>query len=242
MPLHAGKRPATRPRRAEPRRGTPARRRARPYGLAGIVVCAVALPFAVASAGLPGAGGRGPEAVHLLPGDGDAKVPEGARRAPAAVTPVRSPLPVGPATAVRCGPELSSPQGIEAQTCVLTQGTESWARTSYRNATGHPLEAVLSLTGPDGRSVRMRCAVSAEDAPDTCETPRERTRGEPLAYTAVAEFAGQAGSGPLLLRTGSGRAGRSDGGYGSAEGDGSGGLRGRNRGGTESNSTVETRS
>lgn len=204
------------------------------------MVCAVALPFAVASAGLPGAGERNPEAAHLLPGGGDAKVPEGARRAPAAATPVRSPLPVGPATAVRCGPELTSPEGIEAQTCVLIQGAESWARTSYRNATGHPLEAVLSLTGPDGRSVRTRCAVSAEDAPGTCETPRERTRGEPPAYTAVAEFARQAGSGPLLLRTGSERTGRSDGGDGNAEGDGSGGRGGRNRGGTESNSTAET--
>ncbi len=120
--------------------GGPDRRRVRLYGLAGVVVCAVVLPFAVASAGPPGgAEQENPPAVRLLSqgGDGDGKAPEGADRAPAAAA--RSPLPPGPATAVRCGPELTSPEGVEAQTCVVTQGTETWARTYYRNATGHPL-------------------------------------------------------------------------------------------------------
>ncbi|WP_237552488.1 hypothetical protein [Streptomyces sp. SID5789] len=178
------------------------------YGLAGVVVCAVVLPFAVASAGpSPGPGPDTPAAVRLLSQGGDSKASDGAggASAPSEAASPRSPLPPGPATAVRCGPELTSPEGVEAQTCVLAQGPETWARTYYRNATGDRLEAVLSLMGPDGRSLRMRCAVSAEDAPGTCETPRERARGGLAGYTAVAEFASRAGYGPLLLRTGSNR-------------------------------------
>ncbi|MFD5592810.1 hypothetical protein [Streptomyces griseorubiginosus] len=117
----------------------------------------------------------------------------------------RSPLllGLGLATATRCGPELSSPEGIEAQTCVLTQGDETWARTYYRNATGTALDAVLSLMGPGAHTVQMHCVVGAGDEPDSCETPRERTEGTPGDYTAVAEFAARRGSGPLLLRVGS---------------------------------------
>ncbi|KUM75479.1 hypothetical protein ACFYZI_17910 [Streptomyces griseorubiginosus] len=117
----------------------------------------------------------------------------------------RSPLllGLGLATAARCGPELSSPEGIEAQTCVLTQGEETWARTYYRNATGTALDAVLSLMGPGAHTVQMHCVVGAGDEPDSCETPRERTEGAPGDYTAVAEFAARRGSGPLLLRVGS---------------------------------------
>lgn len=111
---------------------------------------------------------------------------------------------LGFATAARCGPELSSPDGVEAQTCVLTRGEETWARTYYRNASGDALSSVLSLMGPGGRTVRMNCAVDAEDDPGECETPRERTAGGAEAYSAVAEFAKGPGSdGPLLLRSGS---------------------------------------
>ncbi|GAA2296699.1 hypothetical protein GCM10010234_43640 [Streptomyces hawaiiensis] len=109
----------------------------------------------------------------------------------------------GLSTAVRCGPELSSPDGVEAQTCVVTQGAETWARTYYRNTTGEALDAALSLMGPGDRTVRMTCALEAEDEPGTCETPREPARGNPAAYTAVAEFAERGGRGPLLLRSGS---------------------------------------
>ncbi|CAM5474488.1 Secreted protein OS=Streptomyces alboniger OX=132473 GN=CP975_17250 PE=4 SV=1 [Streptomyces alboniger] len=112
-------------------------------------------------------------------------------------------LGLGLATAARCGPELTSPDGVEAQTCVLTQGEENWARTYYRNVTGEALHAVLSVMGPGGRTVQMRCAVAAEDDPGMCETPRERTRGDLDGYTAVAEFAAKGGHGPLLLRSGS---------------------------------------
>lgn len=112
-------------------------------------------------------------------------------------------LGIGLATAARCGPELTSPDGIEAQTCVLTQGEDTWARTYYRNATGRELSSALSMMAPGGRTVRMHCVVGAEDEPGACETPRERTRGETGAYSAVAEFAAPDGSGPLLLRAGS---------------------------------------
>ncbi|WP_408059482.1 hypothetical protein [Streptomyces europaeiscabiei] len=115
----------------------------------------------------------------------------------------RRPLGLGLATAARCGPELTSPDGIEAQTCVLTQGEQTWARTYYRNATGRELSSVLSMMAPGEHTVRMRCAVGAHDEPGVCETPRGRTRGAMGAYTAVAEFAAPDGGGPLLLRSGS---------------------------------------
>ncbi|MGW7606125.1 hypothetical protein ACWGKW_02350 [Streptomyces sp. NPDC054766] len=182
-------------RASTPPRGGPDPRRVRLVALAGVVVFVLALPLAVASAGSVG--------------DGDSATLRGAARAderPRAPEPRRSPLllGLGLATAARCGPELSSPEGVEAQTCVLTQGEETWARTYYRNATGDALSSDLSLMGPGGRTVQMNCAVDAGDDPGACETPRERTAGEPGAYSAVAEFARSAGSdGPLLLRSGS---------------------------------------
>ncbi|NEB92242.1 hypothetical protein [Streptomyces bauhiniae] len=121
------------------------------------------------------------------------------------VTPSR-PASVSPSpdriTRSRCGPELASPDGLEAQTCVLTRGGDTWARVYYRNTTGDALDAYLSLLGPDGRAVRTTCATGADDAPATCETPRERTRGAGVLYTAVSEFAHGAES-PLLLRSAS---------------------------------------
>lgn len=105
-------------------------------------------------------------------------------------------------SAAQCGPELTSPKGIEAQTCVLTQGHDTWGRTYYRNTTGDELSAVLTVMGPGGRTVQMHCAVGAADEPGTCETPRERTAGDAEAYSAVVEFADGSG-GPLLLRSGS---------------------------------------
>jgi hypothetical protein len=172
--------------------------RTRLLALAGVVTCAVVLPFAVASAGQVGdqvRAGAGPT-VRPLP-RGDDKVPSAA--------PTGSPLllGLGLATAARCGSEVSSPDGIEAQTCVLTQGEDTWARTYYRNATGRPLDAALTLMGPGDHTVQTHCALDGDDEPGLCETPREPTRGAPTAYTAIAEFAGRDGSGPLLLRSGS---------------------------------------
>lgn len=164
------------------------------------MACAVVLPFAVASAG--------PVGEPLPPvRESSAQAGDGADgKAPGTGLPRTAPLGLGPSTAVRCGPELASPGGIEAQTCLLVQARETWARTYYRNATGGPLRLVLSLLGPGGRTLQMRCAVGEEGEPGTCETPRERMRDEPAAYSAVAEFAGPAdgaGTGPLLLRAGS---------------------------------------
>ncbi|MFC8712471.1 hypothetical protein ACFUCQ_21475 [Streptomyces sp. NPDC057197] len=185
-------------------------RRVRLYALIGVVVCAVALPLAVASAGqvgdrgVPGAPGgpddRGRAAASSAAPDrpaADGKMPTAA--------PTRTPflLGLGLATATRCGPEVASPGGVEAQTCVLTQGADTWARTYYRNATGRALDAALTLMGPDERTLRIHCALDGGDEPGTCDTPREHTRGAPGAYTAVAEFAGRPGSGPMLLRSGS---------------------------------------
>lgn len=172
--------------------------------LSGVVALTVALPLAVASAGPVGDADRD-ALLFLMPDEGPQDDP-GDAKARDAADPTDSPLllGLGLATAARCGPELTTPDGIEAQTCVLSQGEETWARTYYRNATGHELTSVLSLMGPAARTVQVRCAVGAEDEPGVCETPRERTTGEPGAYTAVAEFASDAGSaGPLLLRAGS---------------------------------------
>ncbi|MFD7241439.1 hypothetical protein [Streptomyces massasporeus] len=207
-------------------------RKTRLLALAGVVAaCAIALPLAAASAGSIGsagpkgaagskgavgsAGSRGAVGSVGAAGAGARASGSGALRppsradgkAPGAPGPFAgAALPAlgrGLSTAVRCGPELTSPDGIEAQTCVVTQGAQTWARTYYRNATGEALDAVLSLMGPDDRNVRMTCAVGAEDEPGTCETPREPARGNPAAYTAVAEFAERGGLGPLLLRSGS---------------------------------------
>ncbi|MFF0745746.1 hypothetical protein ACFYVL_35690 [Streptomyces sp. NPDC004111] len=169
-------------------------------GLSAVVVFTVLLPFAGASAGPADSEGAAPGPAEAAPGAVAAGSKGGAGTADA------KPLP-GRAHA-RCGPEVVSPEGVEAQTCVLTEGRDTWARTYFRNATGEELDAVLTLMGPAGRTVRMECAVGAEDEPGLCETPRGTTAGaggekEPREdYTAVSEFAGPR-EGPLLLRSGS---------------------------------------
>lgn len=167
--------------------------------LLGVVAVAVLVPLAGASAG---------PVLHDSVLRDDAKRPAGPPQPPPPSRPQDK--PAAPAhdveppreTTARCGPELSSPHGVEAQTCVLSQSGDTWARTYYRNATGEALKAVLSVMGPEGRTVQMHCAVGADDEPAACETPRERTAGTAAGYTAVAEFA-RAGSGALLLRSGS---------------------------------------
>ncbi|EGX55560.1 hypothetical protein SZN_32271 [Streptomyces zinciresistens K42] len=176
-----------------------------------MAAAAVALPLAWAAAGQVAEAGR--TAVQA-PARGTGERPAGesaadpSPRADAkgpSAAPADSPLTLdlGLATAVRCGPELTSPGGIEAQTCVLTQGEQTWARTYFRNATGAAVDSVLSLMGPAGRTLQMRCAVGADDEPGTCETPRARTRGASDAYTAVTEFAERTGGRALLLRSAS---------------------------------------
>ncbi|WP_369196819.1 hypothetical protein [Streptomyces djakartensis] len=166
-------------------------RKARLIALAGTVVaCAVALPLAVAASGAV----RSERPAR--PAGTDSSRTDSSR--------VDSSRPgSSPAAGARCGPELASPDGIEAQTCVVARGADTWARTYYRNATGSALDAVLSLMGPGDRTVRITCAVGAGDEPGTCETPRELLRGDLAAYSAVTEFARRGGQGPLLLRSGS---------------------------------------
>ncbi|MGP3687332.1 hypothetical protein ACTVZO_21950 [Streptomyces sp. IBSNAI002] len=108
-----------------------------------------------------------------------------------------------PRTDSRCGPELSSPDGVEAQTCVLVGEGRTWGRSYYRNTSGRPLDAVLTVMGPAGRTVQILCAVGAGDEPGLCETPKEESAGAPDSYSAVAEFAVPDDEGKLLLRSGS---------------------------------------
>ncbi|MFD9032644.1 hypothetical protein ACFVZW_16050 [Streptomyces sp. NPDC059567] len=182
----------------------------RMIGLGAVVVCATLLPLA-ALAGPAAGPGPGDDAKPkadggLLPGLGLGAPEERPKPVIPAPSAPRQPSSSDlPGHASHCGPELTSPDGIEAQTCVLTEGPDTWARTYYRNATGQRLDSVLTLMGPAGRTVQVRCAIPAQDEPGACETPRERARGAASAYSAVAEFAG-AGEGdstPLLLRSGS---------------------------------------
>lgn len=109
-------------------------------------------------------------------------------------------------SATSCGPELASPAGVKAQTCVLTKDDETWGRTYYRNTSGRELWGVLTLMRPDERTLQVRCELTASDKPGTCETPRQRTV-HPVAdeqpYAAVAEIADPDDGDRLLLRVGS---------------------------------------
>ncbi len=204
----------------------------RMIALAGTAVAAIAIPLAAATAGpadtlAPGArtetaedtapsASRGIPRTAKRPASPDIRVgpPGPGPRAKAA-----SPRTARPATAPsatwacpllsddrrisRCGPELTSPQRVEAQTCVLAEDGVTWARTYYRNRTGDPLRAVLTLLRPDGSTVQVHCAVPVADQPGMCETPTGATvhKGG-VPYGAVAEFADAAGE-RLLLRSGS---------------------------------------
>ncbi|MFF3496477.1 hypothetical protein ACFYWS_34615 [Streptomyces sp. NPDC002795] len=183
------------------------RTRLRLFGLLAVVVLTAALPLAGASAGPVDDGptrqataeAKATEAEANGDDSGDAKPAEQKTGKPGKPSLLTG---LGLATEAHCGPQLSAPDGIEAQTCVLVQGHETWARTYYRNATGSGLAAVLTLMAPGGRTVQLHCAVGAEDEPGMCETPRGPTRGESDQYTAVAEYA-KGEEGPLLLRSGS---------------------------------------
>lgn len=124
-------------------------------------------------------------------------------RPPAASPQGQSGPAVAPRTDARCGPEISSPHGVEAQTCVLVGEGRTWGRSYYRNTSGRALDAVLTVMGPAGRTVQIRCAVGVGDEPGLCETPREASAGDPDSYSAIAEFAVPDDEGELLLRSGS---------------------------------------
>lgn len=165
----------------------------RVIGLATVVVVTALLPLA-ASAGPAG----GPTARSGV----DAPLrPAAPRAAPPAA--LQEPGNGDAAVLEHCGPALTSRDGIEAQTCVLTENGDTWGRTYYRNASGEELFSALSLMGPGGRTVQSHCMVEDSDEPGSCETPHERSAGKTARYWAVAEFAGSAeGTGPLLLRSG----------------------------------------
>ncbi|MGP4000027.1 hypothetical protein [Streptomyces sp. 8N706] len=183
------------------------------FALASAVVLAVALPQAVATAGPEGPKGR----AESVGGDSGAAAGsplhtsaratghrpsggEGILRGPG--------LPSSPDRrrgTAECGPELVSPEGVEAQTCLMSQGPALWGRTYYRNATGRTLRTVLALMRPDGRTVQVRCTAEASNDRGVCETPREPV-GAPAAegrpYGAVAEIV-SVDQGRMLLRSGS---------------------------------------
>ncbi|MEV5509101.1 hypothetical protein [Streptomyces orinoci] len=171
--------------------------------LAGVVTLAVALPLAAATAGPAGLSGR----VKTGPGKRQdaARARQRAAVASSAGSAPRAQLGDGarqaPRDGAQCGPELDSGQGLQAQTCVLADGPDTWARTYYRNGTGGPLSAVLSLMAPGGQTLQVRCPMPAAQAPDVCETPPSATPRGHGAYAAVAEIAD--GQGNLLLRSGS---------------------------------------
>ncbi|WP_328537887.1 hypothetical protein [Streptomyces sp. NBC_00344] len=177
----------------------------RTTGLGAAVLLAVLLPV-TAVAGPATGPGREAAGSPMAPSapSGGAAVLSGTRASTVtAVAPPRA--------SARCGPEGSSPDGVEAQTCVMTRrgvrGARSvtWARTYYRNATGVQLDAVVVMLAPGGRTVEMHCGLGTEDEPALCETPREPVRGRPAGYAAVAEFAraGDGGDTRMLLRSGS---------------------------------------
>ena len=157
-------------------------------GLAGLAVLALTAPLAAATAG-----------------PADRARPSTARTAVGAPAEPLADLVgalLASARTAHCGPELPDQHGLTARTCLLTGGGRTWARTAFRNSTGEPLRAALTLLRPDGRNVQADCAVPAGGAPGICETPGGPTaRGTRGPYGAVAEFSDAAGE-RLRLRSG----------------------------------------
>lgn len=187
-------------------------------GLAAVVLLAIAVPLGGAMAGpadapmsdTSGVAGKAENSPSLergvtgeMVGNADKK-PFAALRSRAAADPLAGlDVPLLSGRTNRCGPELTSAEGVEVQTCVIAEHGRTWARTYYRNPTGDPLRAVLTLLRPDGRSVQVNCAVSASERPGVCETPAARTvHQRRTAYDAVAEVSDAAGE-RMLLRSGS---------------------------------------
>ncbi|MET9606479.1 hypothetical protein ABZZ17_15575 [Streptomyces sp. NPDC006512] len=175
-------------------------------GIGAGVLIILSLPLAGAIAGPDFAGqddGKGGGLLSSLGLSDPSRTPDTARSAEGAARPAQPGPAEQPRTDSRCGPELSSPHGVEAQTCVLESEGQTWGRSYYRNTSGRILDAVLTVMGPAGRTVQIRCAVGAGDEPGLCETPRGESVGKPDDYSAVAEFAVPDDEGQLLLRSGS---------------------------------------
>ncbi|MFF4432439.1 hypothetical protein ACFYZ4_25115 [Streptomyces sp. NPDC001513] len=177
-------------------------------GIGAGVLIILSLPLAGAIAGPDFAGQDDGKGGGLFSALGLSDAPRTSPMAPArpaggAVEPGKPGPAEQPRTDSRCGPEVSSPHGVEAQTCVLVGEGRTWGRSYYRNTSGRALDAVLTTMGPAGRTVQIRCAVGAGDEPGLCETPKEDSAGDPDSYSAVAEFAVPDDEGELLLRSGS---------------------------------------
>ncbi|WP_227870192.1 hypothetical protein [Streptomyces otsuchiensis] len=190
----------------------------RTTALASAVALALALPLAFATAGPSGAPRSSDDTAarslaasdsSARPGDGTAApapAPDENGRGEERET-VEAPERPRAASGAFCGPEITSPEGVEARTCVLTEGPDTWGRVYFRNTTGETLRGELTVLRPDGRTVEVRCEVPASDDPGVCETPREPTVPDGAArapYSAMAELADRSGAG-LLVRAGSTR-------------------------------------
>ncbi|MCW7986112.1 hypothetical protein XF35_12680 [Streptomyces platensis subsp. clarensis] len=182
-------------------------------GLAGVAVLAGVVPLGAAMAGPADLTASGAAATSenssaakrgIRPSSGSksgkSPVTVGARTSTGSPTGPGLPPPSGRTS--RCGPQLAAPGRIEAQTCVLAEDGLTWGRTYYRNLTGAPLRAALTLMRPDGTTVQVHCEVAASGVPGMCETPTGATVRGGGPYGAVAEFSDVAGE-RLLLRSGS---------------------------------------
>ncbi|MFX4291870.1 hypothetical protein [Streptomyces bohaiensis] len=99
-----------------------------------------------------------------------------------------------------CGPAISAPEGVEARTCLVTEGADTWARVYYRNGSGEPLRGGLTVHDPAGGTVEVRCEVPATAARGVCETPRVPTVDDSAVsfYSATAELAAPGAEGDPL--------------------------------------------
>jgi hypothetical protein len=182
------------PQQPPPRRRPPASHLPL-IALAVTVVLAVALPVAAATAGAaPSPHPPGSPRPSAAPSAPRSAVPE-------ASAPGGFGGPSAGGTRTTCGPEVASTEGLSAQTCVVSEGGRTWARTYYRNATGTPLSAALTLMRPDGSSLRADCPMFVSGGTGVCTTPREKSRTGGAGYAATVE-AGTADGERLLLRSG----------------------------------------
>jgi hypothetical protein len=168
--------------------------------LASVVALIALVPLAAATAGPPT--GKDHSLLDALPLLGTPRDPHraGAAASGDAASDADDAEPEDARQTASCGPRLTSPEGLRAQTCTISEDGDTWARTYFRNTTGDALSGVLTLMRPDGRTVQVDCPIGAEAKAGSCETPHERT--VPDDYAAVAEIATRNAE-RLLLRAGS---------------------------------------
>ncbi|WP_165983853.1 hypothetical protein [Streptomyces sp. YIM 98790] len=163
---------------------TPRASRLRTTAFASAVALVLGLPLAFVTVGPSPSAGTPPDA-------GAAGAPHTGVAAPAPGPhhPGSGPGTMAGAGAF-CGTEVSSPEGVRAQACVLTQGPETWGRLYWSNDSSRTLTGRLTVHRPDGGRVQVQCTLPPGDEPGTCETPPEPTAAERPGrqpYLAVAE-------------------------------------------------------